>query len=621
MIFIVLILMGTVLGYVPDDFLHEWSFHEKRYLEPAEVLVPHIDDKGIDVLHQHLDIDCHIPGEDITGINRLEIRFSEPETDTIHLDLSAVLTVDSVKASFEPLIWHRREEAIVIERPSTMPDSVTVWVFYHGTPEAGYFKRLNPHDNPVWFTLAEPINSRKWYPCNDWPWDKFTSDVTVRVPFGYKALSNGSLTGVGIDTLEGETIWHWHEDNPIATYLVSLAIHPYTIIGGVDSFIAFWAYPEDSAAIAWDWARTQEMVDLYSDLFVPYPFIKYHQSEIPRNGAMEHQTCTSMGDALVDGERTWEWVVAHELAHQWFGDLITCHTWMDLWLNEGFATFSEALWFEHLYGHDSYRDYLGYLKRRYIGHLAGGHEERFSIYDPEYMWGVTVYHKAGAVLGMLRDRLGDEAFFDSVNLYIERHAHATATTEEFISDIEESSGEDLTQFFHQWIYSGGHPEIEIRWGYHMNWVNITQVQPETTVFKFDLEFQIINEMGDTGIYILPVRERWESFALSPPLIPESFMYEVNVDPEDKVIVDVISIEKVEESPPKKLSLKAHPNPFNSKVEITSPSSTIEIFTVNGKRIWHSQNNEGSVIWDAGEMSSGIYIIKSEDETLAVTLMK
>ncbi|OQX95675.1 hypothetical protein B6I21_04160 [candidate division KSB1 bacterium 4572_119] len=382
-------------------------------------------------------------------------------------------------------------------------------VEYHGLPLYG-FGFSSYHGSPMIWTLSQPYGARAWWPCKDIPSDKADSvDIRVTVPSELIVASNGVLR----ETIKegANTTYWWHEKYPIVSYLVSLAIHPYTV--EYDNYIYndladtmkihFYMFPNHVNELQGINALIKDQIGFFSDIFGPYPYLdeKYGHADFLGGGAMEHQTCSSFS--------FWnEWVYAHELAHQWWGDLITCDTWHHIWLNEGFATYSEALWAEHAYGHI------------YGPHTASMYQLQESFYlgpgtiyveDPltqTIFSGALSYNKASWVLHMLRHVVGDTTFFEILSTYYNspEHRFGTATTEEFQELCEQVSGMDLEYFFHQWIYESGYPIYEYAWtstdlgdGTYRVEGYIDQIQTEYPLYKMPLDISIVSISVDTNI--------------------------------------------------------------------------------------------------------------------------
>ncbi|MGH2574403.1 MAG: M1 family aminopeptidase, partial [Ignavibacteria bacterium] len=256
-----------------------------------------------------------------------------------------------------------------------------------------------------------------------------------------------------------------------------------------------------------DWRETPEMIRLYAKTFGEYPFIneKYGMAQFGwTSGAMEHQTLTSMGYLLITGDGKYEHVVAHELSHHWFGDAVTLADWDNIWLNEGFATYSEALWEEYKRGKQAYFDYM---KQYDYGYFRG------TVYAPEgfvsdFTIYATIYQKGGWVLHMLRGMLGDDVFFKAIREYYERYKYKNATTQNFVAVVEEVSGQTLDWFFDQGVYKGtGRPKYEYSWkfedfqdqpnsGAFTVRLQLKQVQTDWDVYKMPIQVTVVTENGE-----------------------------------------------------------------------------------------------------------------------------
>src|SRR5690606_27078286 len=354
-------------------------------------------------------------------------------------------------------------------------------VDYSGQPRRGiYF--IGPDeaypDKPtqVW-TQGQDEDSRFWFPCFDAPSEKATSEVIATVPARFFALSNGTLVS---DTSEGDRRrWHWRFDTPHSCYLITLAA------GELSELRDEWAGPDGPVEVTYYVApgreedarrtlgRTPEMLSLFSRLFgVPYPYEKYAQVCVADFifGGMENTTATTLTDVVLYDERAAldfdaDALVAHELAHQWFGDLLTCRSWGEGWLNEGFATYAEYLWREAHEGRDAADHELDEWAEQYFGEDSSRYRRivATNVYDePIEIFDHHLYEKGGRVLHMLRHLLGDEPFFRAIKHYLEKHRLGSVETRDLARAVEEATGRRLDWFFDQWIVRGaGHPELQV----------------------------------------------------------------------------------------------------------------------------------------------------------------
>jgi aminopeptidase N len=312
--------------------------------------------------------------------------------------------------------------------------------------------------------------------------------------------SNGDLIDV-ISNPDQTKTYTWEENYPISTYLISIAATNYETFSDVYTAgsetmdILFYAYPEHLTQAQEDFSVTVPMIEFYSDVFSGYPFLKekYGMAEIPGNPSMEHQTCTSLSSNRVTGTHDYDYLIAHELAHQWWGDLVTLTDWEDIWLNEGFATYSEALWVENLYGLEGLKSIMTNFRDIYFTRHDG---QEHAIYDPPlgHLFCEIEYEKGAWVLHMLRFVVGDDNFWQILKDYAHLYAYSNARTEDFQAVCEQIYGADLTWFFDQWIYDIGYPVYQFGWGFSdQNKIRIVihQIQEEFPLFKMPVELEFI----------------------------------------------------------------------------------------------------------------------------------
>ncbi|MBD3161767.1 MAG: hypothetical protein GF346_05840, partial [Candidatus Eisenbacteria bacterium] len=411
------------------------------------------------------------------------------------LDLGETLDVDSVACGAVPCSFERPDpDRLAVTLPGFLSegDSTTVFVAYHGTPGPAYFGGFEFYSShgeegdafPVVSTLSQPDRSREWRPCKDVMDDKSTLSLTVETPPGFVVAGNGNRMR---EETDGERIrTTWETSYPIAPYLVSFAATDYAVwtetyhaADGDSVPLLFYAYPEDEAPARTDFAVTHEALDAFEARFGPYPFrnreIGWEKLGVAQfawsSGAMEHQTCVSYGERFVTGDRSYDWALAHEIAHQWWGDAVTPATLDDIWLNEGFATYCEALFAEAQEGTSGYRDWMRRLRRSVNVEYPG------TVVRPLAPFNATVYRKGAWTMHMLRHVLGDEMFFEALDRYYREHEHKTTSTAEFIRIVEETAARDLRWFFLPWLYGTGRPQLSWDW-----WVDDVGGAPQVRLF-------------------------------------------------------------------------------------------------------------------------------------------
>jgi hypothetical protein len=398
----------------------------------------------------------------LTGTTRVKARVVSGPLANVELDLYSNLVVDAVSAAGLPSTYSRAGDllTVALDRAYATGETFELTVTYHGTPTGGSFGFNTANGRPLIWSLSEPYGARSWWPCKDVPEDKADSvDIRVWVPSGIVTASNGTRVAA---TDNGTTAFtHWKERYPITTYLVAIACYPYATSHDwyrptpADSMpIDFFNFPESVSGAAAVQAKVKDMIAAFVADFGPYPFLaeKYGHAQFLFGGGMEHQTCTFLGVYN-------EYVVAHELGHQWWGDWVTCRDFHHIWINEGFATYSEALWAEALGGMAAYHADLDL--NRYFGpgsvYVVDDTDEA-AIFSSNLS-----YNKGSWVLHMLRRVLGDAVFFDALREFGTTFAYGTATTEDFRGVCEAVSGRDLTKYFQQWVYGEYYPAYRARW--------------------------------------------------------------------------------------------------------------------------------------------------------------
>jgi aminopeptidase N len=488
-----------------------------------------------DALHYVIDIDFQPVQENIIGHVDATVKVINGPLSKIELDFSSNMSVDSVYHNGVKTTYTHSGNIVGVNLTSPVNSNETtiVSVYYHGRPQAsglGSFGFDSYQGKPLIWSLSEPYGAREWWPCKDIPGDKADS-VLIRftVPDPMIVASNGLLVEEIKDN--GKTTFVWREKYPIPTYLVSIAAYEYKkyydfyVTMEQDTMpLEFYVAPEHYENSKNRFLEVDEMIEIFADMFGEYPFVKekYGHAEFPWGGGMEHQTISSLGNIKWSGGNYSQGLIAHELAHQWWGDMISCGSFHHIWINEGFATYSEALLVEALYGVDAYHNQMN--NEAYYG---GG-----SIYVADttntnrIFSGSLSYAKGSYVLHMLRHVLGSDTFFDVLKAYGSdyRFRFGTAKTEDFQLVCEEVSGMKLDKFFQQWIYGERHPVYafgysveEITNGYRLN-LEIDQVQDNTGLFWMPIDIEVTTASGKQTFVV------WDS------LQTQSFTFELSEEP-------------------------------------------------------------------------------------------
>lgn len=444
---------------------------------------------------------------------------------------------------------------ITLDRAYNSAETLSVVVTYSAHPyEKGlYFVRPDdgyPNKRLQCWSQGEMEESRYWFPCWDFPNDKLTSEMIVTVDDGFTAISNGALID-STRNADNSVTFHWRENVPHVYYLVTLVIGEFAVIHDSwnDIPVNYYVLPDDSADAMRSFEKTPDMIDFFSkNIGVPYPYEKYAQvtAEDFIWGGMENISATTMTDkmihdAIAHKDYTSHSLVAHELAHQWWGDLLTTKNWSNIWLNEGFATYFDLLYTEHDLGRDEFAMRLRDTRNAYFAEDGGRYRRdvvtnRFE--DPEQMFDRHTYQKGALVLNMIRAKLGDELWWKAIQHYARTHREKSVETNDFREAIEEATGYPLERFFKQWIYSAGYPKLKVSWSWnaarHTVSLDIEQTQKVdslTPLFDFDAPLSITGEYGSKS-FTAHVAKQKETFVFSVPTRPTR----VELDPAGAILM-------------------------------------------------------------------------------------
>jgi aminopeptidase N len=433
-------------------------------------------DRDVQMLHLALDLTPDFSRRTIQGAATL--RFKPLVNPVAEIKLDAVeLSVDSVTSSEAIEAWQSTTDKLVITFAAQIPPDkeASVTVLYHAEPTRGIYFRTpemgyKPGDTHL-FSQGEEIESRHWYPCFDSPNEKFTSEVTCRVPDGMTVISNGRLVSQDRDPATGLTAFHWSQEQPHANYLISLIAGYFKSLKDKHNEVdlGFFTPPSEFNEASNSFRDTRDIMAFYEqEIGLPYPWPKYCQTCVNDfvAGGMENTSATTLTDstlfsAATENIRDSDGLIAHEMAHQWFGDLVTCKDWASIWLNEGFATYYQVLYDGHKNGHDSMLLSLYNNARTVFGVTDDKNPiVRRDYDDPGDMFNYLAYPKGAWVLHMLRSQLGPDLYRRCIKTYLERHRYGNVTSEDLRSVIEELSGRSFDQFFNQWLYHAHYPELQ-----------------------------------------------------------------------------------------------------------------------------------------------------------------
>ncbi|MBS2014686.1 MAG: HEAT repeat domain-containing protein [Deltaproteobacteria bacterium] len=440
-------------------------------------------DRPFAIEHLALDLALDFVKKSIRGAASLRIRRVDPDARRIELDAIA-FTVDAVTIDGKDARYTYDGRRMSVDVPSALATGVLV-IAYSATPRKGlYFLEPDEHvmtrPRQAW-TQCQEEDARHIFPCHDKPHVKMTTETRVRVPKGFSVLSNGELASRETAD-DGFETFHWKMNEPHPSYLMTIVAGEFAVFGdkvkvgsGEEAREVPLTYlvPRGREADGRrTFGRTPEMVTYFSELTgVAYPWNKYAQVVVSDFifGGMENTTATTMYEHILLDERaaidvTSDDLIAHELAHQWFGDYVTCRDWSEGWLNEGFATFMEHVWREKHLGRDEYEYGIKNDLSSYLGEAHGRYRRAVVCQDydaPLDLFDRHLYEKGGLALHVLRTELGDALFWKGVSLYLHRHARSVVETRDLLRALEEVSGRSLGRRFEELVYKPGHPEVEV----------------------------------------------------------------------------------------------------------------------------------------------------------------
>ena len=513
-------------------------------------------DRPFRVVHLAVDLTLHVPERRVSGSATLSLVRVDPQAEILVLDAIA-FEVQSVRVGSDAAVftYDGRQLHITIPRATEKTD---VTVSYAATPRRGlYFLEPDesyPHrPRQVWSQCQEE-DARHFIPCHDKPHVKMTTEMTVRVPESWFALSNGELVEKATEPGKPST-YHYRLEEPHPSYLLTLVAGEFAELRAAagDVPLAYYVPKGLEADGERSFGRTPAMVKHFSEITgVPYPWTRYSQIVVSDFifGGMENTTATTMYEHVIYDDRaaldvTSDDLIAHELAHQWFGDYVTCRDWPDAWLNEGFATYMEHVFREKHLGTDEYFYGVKADLDAYVGEAHGRYRRAIVCRDydaPLDLFDRHLYEKGGLVLHLLRMELGDALFWGGIKLYLTRHARGLVETKDLQRALEDASGRSLGRFFEQWVYQPGHPdlEVDVRWELAMLTVSVKQTHATTDgvagVFDLPLELDI-QASGRSERHVLRIGEaatRSEVFSIPCPVRPAF----VVVDPRGRVLGDV-----------------------------------------------------------------------------------
>lgn len=432
------------------------------------------DESEIDVLKYVIQVtELNIKTNSITANSIVTLRVTSANVKQIHLSLFS-LRVDSIKIHdlFTKYSYDGNDISISPTYKLNSGDTLTYQIFYHGHPQKDitgwggfYFSDEYAFNLGIGFGSTSHPNGKNWFPCNDTFNDKAYFDFSITTSSESRAICNGILTSQQFNN-DGTIIWNWKMNQKIPPYLACIVIGPFYIIhetsNGIPVEIACIA--QDSELVKNSFKHLDIILANYISMYGPYPFDKVGFTLVPFNlGAMEHASSITLGKDFIDGTLENETLWAHELSHMWWGDEVTCLAEREIWLNEGFASYNEALTIKKLYGEEKYNVWIRQNHRRALqfSHIIDKGYFAIDAIPHSHTYGTTVYSKAPDIIHSLQVLLGDSSFYNGCKNYLLKHKYGNATSNDLSNDLTASSGINTQQFFNDWISTPGYPLFSI----------------------------------------------------------------------------------------------------------------------------------------------------------------
>lgn len=527
-----LLLLGCSAGAAGQPVAVDWS---KKPLQSER-------SRSYDALHYRIVISLDLDQQSFGGETTVSLTPLSDALEAVVLDAEEFTVSKVVSDRGEALAFEQSATELTVHMapPLARGETRSFTCFYRGqAPHSGLRFVAESASNPrLVFSDSWPDHVHHWFPCFDYPNDKVTNEIVATVTSGLKVVANGRLVSVTDNPSAGTVTYHWSQERPHSTYLIFLAAAPYVVVR--DSFksvpLNYWVYPQDEQKVVPTYGKTPRMMAFFNRIYgYDYPWQKYDQVSVPSGGGAESTSATAMTQRImVDAKHEADFpaigIVSHELAHQWWGDLITSRSWAHTWLNESFGTYSDYLYFRDERGDDEgavnllgkLNAYLQEANTRYIRPIVTDRYEQ-----PGDMFDSHTYPKGALVLHMLRSLVGDDAFFATLKHFLHRYAFDAVDTHDFIRSVKTVTGQNLDWFFDQWLFKPGHPVFDVRseWDPARKVVvlNVRQVQDFSRgipVFRVPVAIGIVTAGGRTTRTVW-IREKEQSFefaAATKPLL-------------------------------------------------------------------------------------------------------
>jgi len=601
-------------------------------LEHKHVFYPEVafaeSTHSYDVLHYLIELELPMNSRYLEGAVTISARSNESNLTAVDLQLHD-LNVDSIKVDGISVSYVHDSDTVYINlpQPYNQGDSFDIMVGYSGTcsDSMGYFYYSSAHK--ISYTLGCPFCTKQWLPCYDRMWDKadYGVEFYITVPDSFTVCANGTF--LGIDSSSGMATYHWKHDSPIAPYLIHFASSIFAtysdwyVPAPAESIeIKYFFWPQDSVYTTMAFQHTVDMMGFYDSLYGDYPFERYGMVILSPfyYAGMEHQTLSSIWRTGFVGHDYY--LMAHEMSHMWWGDMVTCFGWVNVWLNEGFATYSDALYRKRIEGHQVFLNTM--ISRRSVYFAAEASHPR-PLYDPTLVDLFCLghdYYKASWVLHMIRYLCGDDVtWLNFMATYRDSFAYGNASTDDANAILNQVLGGNYDWFFDEWVYEMGYPRYNVSWSkvYEApNWrliIDINQVQTiGPPVFHMPLPIGVEYSTGDTILTMAINASPWHFECLLPfeptgiTVDPETWVIQQNTvtGVDELVVKGDLFVQKIQ----------TIGRAINLKLSIPG---LIKVYDITGRQVYETHSDE----LQYNPTSSGIYHVIVGDQKYRVVVIK
>lgn len=470
----------------------------------------------VDVQHYKFEITLNDKNDKIQGQTQVDVVLNESvEEFTLDLfkrDGKRGMEVSSVIHDDKNLDFNHGKERLEISLPGSLSGAQSFIINYSGIPADGLIISENKFGDRTFFGDNWPNRAHHWLPCVDHPSDKATVEFVVTAPDHYQVVSNGiQYEETNLD--ENTKLTHWRSGVKLPTKVMVIGVAPFAVqLAGLHNRIPIqsWVYPENKEEGFRDYALAVRVLEFFEEYVAPYPYEKLANVQSKtRYGGMENAGAIFYYEDSVTGLEKHESLIAHEIAHQWFGDSASEGDWHHIWLSEGFATYFTELFKEWAYDDEAFQEGMRKTREDVIKYRGGFKnpivDTRVKNYN--HLLNPNSYEKGAWVLHMLRKKIGDKNFKQGVRNYYETYKESNAFTDDFKKTMENVSGENLDGFFNQWVHEGQHPILKISWAQKKKRLELEVVQTQSKTKEFPLELEVITEEGKSEVLLAEIRAK------------------------------------------------------------------------------------------------------------------